>query len=189
MKEPTLLMLILILPSSLGWIIPQAQQQRHVFVVRTDVTPTDALMMTNKRTISDITHELEDLGVDIKHQTFGNASGATADTPPEGFTHYHESLVHKLRREIHEKDVHYREAIKDLRSCLDRIEQQLEMYALVAKTTEYELEHERDDRLEEHESMRHLMGDIVRLIGRRIKNGPRNLFSGARNLLSRKKKN
>jgi polyhydroxyalkanoate synthesis regulator phasin len=82
------------------------------------------------RVMDEIAEELEELAQkEIKPTILKEAKGV------EGY--YHESLVHKLRRTIHEHDIHYRHEIEVLQTTLDRLEKRLER-------TERLLDEERD---------------------------------------------
>jgi hypothetical protein len=101
-----LLLLFLIRPSD--GFSPQHQATIQTLLVGAARTSLSAVHPTTKhpavthrhRKIDEITHELEELlGTEIKPHVMHEA---------HGLNEYHESLVHKLRRTIHEHDLHYR---------------------------------------------------------------------------------
>jgi len=107
--------------------------------------------------VEDISHELEELGEEIKPQVLHQ---------PHGFGDYHkDSLVHKLRRAMHEKDRLFHEAITELekgekrhtsmdalQTTLQSIQNQLEesrAYAVAWEVAETELKGERQHQNEQ----------------------------------------
>ena len=221
---------LLLLASSCRGFSPLKQHQQTCFHhgVATKTT-SPSLLKTSK--VDEISHELEELGQEIKPQLRPQS---------HGMNEFHESLVHKLRRAIHEKDAAYHKALdelekrekqqfsmdrlthtlqdiqknlveskayaiaweatevnlrnevehrqkkqahnqslQDLVQTLQRIEKDLtdtKAYALAWETAEVELYREKRDHEQEHESVRRLLWQAVKLSLRRVKNGVLGIF-------------
>ena len=105
--------------------------------------------VTHHRKIDEIAHELEELGAEIKPQVLRSE--------PHGFHEYHESLVHKLRRRIHEHDVKFQQELKQMKAEMKELEERVkkvdELESRLERTenalfwTEVDLEIEREKRL------------------------------------------
>ena len=208
--KTTILGIFLLPVAASGFVSPTRATARQVTLVQ-DALPTD-----------DIVHELEELGEEIKPHLMHEK---------HGFNEFHESLVHKLRRAVREKDKVYHQALHelekreknysdmdlllqtlrdiqtqlqkskvltkdkaqgtppqkqvvldkgqnqalmDLRNSLERIEKDLvesRAFATAWQIAEVELYNEHAKSEEEHESLRFLVGQALRLAGRRVKNG------------------
>jgi len=72
-------------------------------VVLKKANPSSTILASGK--LDGITHELEELGQEIKPHLLHQK---------HGFNEYHESLVHKLRRLAHEKELLHHEALDEL---------------------------------------------------------------------------
>ena len=117
-------------------------------------------LFVDKSRVNDIAHELEDLGEEIKPQVLHETGGFE----------YTESLIHKLRRDIHEKDVHYRKELEAMQKTLDNIEEQTRAFAVAWETAEVELQGEIKEHKKENDSVRLLLWEAVKLVGRRTGN-------------------
>jgi len=89
------------------------------------------------------------------------------DDGQKGFAMYHESRIHKLRRQIHEKDVLLKEALDELESSFDQTGSAIQL-AQVAEYNSQKFEHLYED---EHESIRALLWQAMKLATKRVKNG------------------
>lgn len=106
----------------------------------------------------EIAHELEELGSEIKPHIMNH------DAKGFGVT---ESLIHKLRRELHERDHDYQNELKELRK-------EIQALSVAFTTDEYmirECKDEIKDYTKENESVVRLLGQAVKLVARRIGNG------------------
>lgn len=169
----TVILLISLLPA-LGFLSRQVAYHR----------PT--ILGTTARERDEITHELEDLGADVRTQSM---------SPVEGFEEFHEGKFHKIKHEMHEKDRQWRKAVEELRRDLKQMEKRIDetramerMEKNVHEATENVLKKELDYFEEEHESVRVLLGDAFRLMGRRVRNGTGNSINGVLRFLRLKKK-
>ena len=223
--------LLLLAPCCRGFApLTPSRDVSGVLVVAKTKAATAPPRQTTKK-IDEIAHELEELGQEIQPHL---------SHPKHGFNEYHEGLVHKLRRTIHEKDVALHEtldamekrerqlgsverlqhtlediqkqlveskayaiawettevnlrnevrhrekqeshqpAIQELLATLQRIEKDLsDTDALVNawETAEVELYREKQDHQQEHDSVRRLLWQAVKLSGRRVKNGVVRIF-------------
>eukprot|EP00978_Attheya_sp_CCMP212_P009918 scaffold23647_cov51-Attheya_sp.AAC.6 len=122
------------------------------FVVRTGEVATYQSKMTEG-----IMHELEDLGEEIKPQIHKNVKGFE----------YTESLLHKLRLELRERDGEYVKEIKHLRKEVTLLLGLLQ----TDQTVVTELETQVHVYETENESVKELLGETMKLVGRRIGNG------------------
>lgn len=84
----------------------------------------------------------------------------------EGFSTYHESLVHKLRQKLYEKDKMLHQALDDLETAIMNSATAIELAEI--SESSYRKEHQLYQ--EEHESVRRLLWQATKLMGRRIKN-------------------
>jgi uncharacterized membrane-anchored protein YjiN (DUF445 family) len=96
----------------------------------------------------EIQHELNDLGQEIEPQVLGETKGFE----------YTESLIHKLRHELHERDVKYQKEIKELKKSMDGLAVMINAEEVVIR-----------DYKEENESVRRLLSELAKLVGRRIR--------------------
>jgi hypothetical protein len=145
-------------------------------LLRQVVKAGPASILKNTKKLDEISHELEELGGEIKPQVMQER---------RGFNEYHETLVHKLRRAVHEKDelmrdaleelqdaLKTRQAILDLTETMHRIEETLEeskAYAVAWETAEVELKkemEERGDMKENRELLRDLQYTLERIESR-----------------------
>ncbi|KAG7345835.1 hypothetical protein IV203_033366 [Nitzschia inconspicua] len=129
-------------------------------------TATAATTLWSKD-VDSIARELEEMDGTKKKSKHSHKVRSSGDHTVEGFDKYHESLVHKLRRELYEKD-------KQMHILLNELEN-----SLLTSTTAFELaelsenSYRKEHQLyqEEHESVRRLLWQAMKLVGRRIKNG------------------
>lgn len=105
MKKVALLLLAF-LPSGTCFN-PRSTPSTTATTTTTTTTPT-RLWQSNK--LSDISHELEELGQEVKPHVIDH------EARPIGTK---DSVVHRLRRELHEKDKHYHAVLDEL----ERLEQ------------------------------------------------------------------
>jgi DNA repair exonuclease SbcCD ATPase subunit len=152
----TFLVLLLALGSK-GWV-PQAHR-----IATTKAIAVASPTFAHKRDIEEIASELEELGDEIKKPVLQDA---------HGMNQYQESLPHHLRLEIHD----LKKSLHATQETLKTIQKTLEEYSVVWETAELELKREKEDREEEHESVRRLLGSAIKLMGRRVKNGFRRLL-------------
>ena len=144
------------------------------------------MLQTGARERDEIANELEDLGDEIKGQVMKR---------PEGFDEYHEEKLHELKREMRQKDEQWHKTLMELQQDVKRIEQRLYETQKEARLEKIEYEAEEKELLkeikhfeEEQESVRALLGDAFRLMGRRIKNGIGNTTNAVLRFLRLKKK-
>lgn len=100
MKISALLLVVLIAPVQ-GFAPRQGSSFKGV-VLTNPITKTTQL---GDAKTDEISHELEELGQEIKPHHLKTA---------HGFNEFHETLVHKLRRAAHEKDIAYHQLLDEL---------------------------------------------------------------------------
>lgn len=162
MKATTFIFLELFLnDAATGFLAPQQQQRVH------------PVRFIQSKRVDEIAHELEELGQEIHHQV------VTGDAL-HGFDEIHETQVHALKKKV--RDLKHQWQTD--RKHLEEVEQRLYQLELNFQSKEMEweaeenlllsdiFEHEKED----SESMRKLLGKVVRLAGRRIKNGFKSIF-------------
>jgi hypothetical protein len=132
----------------------------HGQVAKNEASAT--FLKTAKR--DEISQELEELG--------GEKIRPRVTHEKRGFNEFHETLVHKLRHALHEKDVLLHEALDELEDALRK----QKAYEVAWESTEVDLKRETDLYEKEHESIRRLLGQAVKLAYRRIKNGVKRMF-------------
>eukprot|EP00529_Nitzschia_sp_RCC80_P034031 CAMPEP_0113472642 /NCGR_PEP_ID=MMETSP0014_2-20120614/17622_1 /TAXON_ID=2857 /ORGANISM="Nitzschia sp." /LENGTH=201 /DNA_ID=CAMNT_0000365361 /DNA_START=159 /DNA_END=764 /DNA_ORIENTATION=+ /assembly_acc=CAM_ASM_000159 len=144
------------------------------FVPRT-LTTTATTTALHEGKVGSIAHELQDLDDHQKAIQHDVKLGGNKhlheeqhdDDGQKGFAMYHESRIHKLRRQIHEKDVLLKEALDELESSFDQTGSAIQL-AQVAEYNSQKFEHLYE---EEHESIRALLWQAVKLATKRVKNG------------------
>ena len=129
--------------------------------------------------VSSIAHELQELddhqksiqhigvakkGKTEKQQRQLNDRGTVGD---QGFATYHESLIHKLRRQIYEKDMLLKEALDELESSFDQTGTAIQL----AQVAEYNSQKYEQLYEEENESIRSLLWQATKLATKRVRNG------------------
>lgn len=133
---------------------------------------------SHHRKIDEIAHELEELGAEIKLQLRNNE--------PHGFgDDFHESLVHKLRRKIHEHDVHYQHELKEMRALIQELSTRLELDAVyqqdlkdrvkqlenkLTKSEETLLWTEVDLELEREKRLRYVLWHVFKVTNTKVNN-------------------
>jgi len=144
------------------------------------------IVKTTARERDEISHELEDLGAEIKPHLMPEA---------EGFNEFHEGKLHAIKHEMHEKERMWRTALQELRHDIKRMEKRLEeteamerRERTVHEATENVLKHELEYFEEEQESVRALLGDAFRLMRRRIRNRIGNTINAVLRFLRLKKR-
>jgi len=98
----------------------------------------------------EIVHELEVLGQEIKPHLL-------QEPKPFEIT---ESSIQTLRHELHDRDHEYRKEVQGLRKDISKLSMSLLKEEAVIR-----------DYKNENESLRRLLGQVVKLVGRRIGNG------------------
>jgi hypothetical protein len=169
MKKP-IAVGILLFSAALGFIPSTAP------FVRT-ATP----LHEGKKFREEIMHELEDLGAEIKPQLLHDVKGFE----------YTESTIHKLRHEIHERDVKYQKEIKALRQDIQEftgtfatdhikaLREDIQALRVAYATDEVIISNETrviKDYQQEHDSVTRLLGRAVKLTARRVRNFPKNVL-------------
>jgi uncharacterized coiled-coil DUF342 family protein len=139
MKTTTLVTNFLILCSTASGFIPGYAPFVHASV---------ATKSKIDKMRDEIQHELNELGQEIQPQVLGEAKGFE----------YTDSLIHKLRHELHERDVKYQKEIKELKKSMDGLAVMINAEEVVIR-----------DFKEENESVRRLLGEAAKLVGRRIR--------------------
>lgn len=162
-----LLLVLTVLAGTCNSFMIQPQLQKHVGMVVGN-SPHHYL---SKDVNHEIAQELQELQGDnenqhSKHKRHHNiAHKATPPAAPEGFNTYHESLVHKLRHELYEKDRRLQETLNELETALLQSTTALE----IATVTENLYEREHHLYQHEHESVRLLLWQAIKLMGRRLR--------------------
>jgi hypothetical protein len=158
---------IVLLALSVDGFVPSSR-----VVTEKGIADTSTSLKDSK--IQSIAHELQELDnnqkaaqKDIKLNNKRARARNDHLHDPDGFVTYHESLVHKLRRTIYEKDMLLQEALDDLEDALVTTNTAFEM----AQLSQHRFETEHKLYEDEHESIRRLLWQAVKLSGRRIKNG------------------
>lgn len=158
MKLLPLLSLSLLLPACLGWVQPT--------LVKTRYHQVGVVASAHKDTFEEINQELHELGNDIQSQIKTEHG--------EGMDEYHESLAHKLRKELHDTQkqlVTSRAKVRDLETKLTETHERLEDLRVVYKVTEREVLLGQRNRKKELNSVKFLLRSLVSLVGRRLQNG------------------
>ena len=141
--------LLLILVPTL-WLLdtqafsPSAQLERNLKF---------ALAESKHSVESSIAKELKDLD--------GHSQNHPDSHDTKGLSEYHENLVHKLRKDLWDKE-------KLLHSTLDKLEASLKGEAMAFEVAELGM-HELEEYREENESIRRLIWQACKLAGRRVK--------------------
>lgn len=130
--------------------------------VMSDRTATFTLKLS--KDVESIANELQELEGGKKNK---RQSLPVDDHKGEGFNTYHESLVHNLRKELWEKDKQLHDTLNELENAMFSSATAFE----IAEVTEQSYLKEHQLYQEEHESVRRLLWQATKLIGRRIKNG------------------
>lgn len=112
----------------------------------------------------EIANELEELGEEIKPHL-------KATSKPDGFDEFNETTLHKLQRELRERDKQYHDSIKELKNQVAGLALLLETEEVMVRAAETELKGEISDYEQENESVRRLLAQAVKLVGRRIGKG------------------
>lgn len=136
-------------------------------------SPQVKIIVQASKNVDDIAHELEDLGEEITDQVMRN-------DVVHGFDEIYESDVSKLKKKVRDLKHQWQEDRKHLQAMEKRVHQLEE--ALVKTEAEVYTEetlllndiykHEK----EEGESILKLLGRVIRLVGRRTKNGIKRVF-------------
>jgi hypothetical protein len=162
MKNLLFLLSLVVLPSTIVDV--------QGFIPSTTVANTKLSLLVRQGSakIDSIAHELDELQneKEMKFHSKHNHSTPKAKAGGQGFT-YQESLVHKLRQAIHERDVLLRETLDELERAVQSTETAFEVAQI--EHVQYEQEHKLYE--EEHESIRKLLMQAVKLALRRGKNG------------------
>ena len=131
-------------------------------------TMPKALTMKTDKMRDEIAHELfEELDLDIK--THLEQEKKTKNGHEKGFGEHVESLNHKLsklRKELKERDLNYQHQITELREEIKAYKVAYQMEQTIANEDEMLIE----DYQEENDSLRRLLWQCVKLIGKRIHN-------------------
>lgn len=156
------------------FVIQQQPPQKHAGI---DVgnSPNHYL---SKDVNHEIVQELQELQIDNdnklskheSHHNVANKSPQPAAAPaPRGFNSFHESLLLKLRHELYKKDRRLQETLNELETAL------LQSTAALKIATVTENLYEREHHLyqHEHESVRLLLWQAIKLMGRRLRRGVR----------------
>ena len=166
MKISFFLLLAAMAIASNNAFAPQQTKMKRTTRTTTPTTTTTTIVCheSHKPHVDEISHELQELGNEIKPQL---------RSAPHGMDEYHESLLHHFRKELHLRDI----VVKDMQQSLDRIEQELKALGVVWETAEVELlqetrQHMRENSEHEKElnSIRFLLGRAVKLTARRTVN-------------------
>ena len=164
---PLILLLLVLLCHVASSFVPS----QHLS--RSPQHPQVKIIVQASKNVDDIAHELEDLGEEISDQVMRNDI-------VHGFDEIHESDVHKLKKKVRDLKHQWQEDRKHLQAMEKRIhhlEEALIQTEAKMLTEENLLlndiyEHQR----KEDESILKLLGKVIRLAGRRTKNGIKRVF-------------
>ena len=143
-------------------------RQTDGFINSTPHEAIQSLTMKTDKMRDGIAHELfEELDLDIKTHLEKERKKMNNDRESKGFGEHVESLNHKLsklRKELKERDLKYQQQISELREEIKAYKVAYQMEQTIANEDEVIIEEYK----EENDSIRRLLWQCVKLVGKRI---------------------